>query len=89
MSWLQLHINHKCPYCNNNNHVLKYYVVSDESSFIDVGDYIPNNLDTDIGFVTADGCCNSCGRQYICKVGIKKSRLMDIIIFEKLEEKKC
>jgi len=82
MSWLQLHINHKCPYCNTENHVLKYYAVSDESSFIDVGDYIPNNLDTDIGFITAEGYCEVCDRRYQCRVGIRKSRLMKIVIFE-------
>jgi len=82
MSWLRLNINHRCPHCNAENHLLKYYAISDESGFIDVGDYIPNNLDTDIGFITAEGYCEVCDRHYQCRVGIRKSRLMDIIIFE-------
>jgi len=82
MSWLWLHVNHRCPYCNTENHLLKYYVVSDESSFIDVGEYVPNNLDNDIGFVTANGYCEECKKSYWCKIGIKKSKLMDIIIYE-------
>ena len=64
------------------NHVLKYYTASDESSFIDVGDYIPNNMDTDIGFITAEGYCEVCEKYYQCRVGIRKSRLMEIVIFE-------
>jgi len=86
MSWLSLNINHRCPYCNAENHLLKCYTVSDESSFIDVGDYILNNLDTDIGFVTAEGYCNYCSKSYICKVGVMKSRLTDIVIMEKGNE---
>ena len=82
MSWLWLHVKHKCPYCNTENHLLKYYVVSDESSFIDVGEYVPNNLDSNIGFVTVDGHCESCEGDYQCKIGIKKSRLTNIIIYE-------
>jgi len=82
MSWLRLNINHRCPYCNAENHVLKYYTVSGENGFIDVGDYIPNNLDTDIGFIAAEGYCEACEKHYQCRVGIKKSRLMKIVIFE-------
>jgi len=82
MSWLRLNINHRCPYCNAENHLLKYYTISDESGFIDVGDYIPNNLDTDIGFIAAEGYCEACEKHYQCRVGIKKSRLMKIVIFE-------
>jgi len=82
MSWLGLNINHRCPHCNAENHLLKYYTTSDESSFIDVGDYIPNNLDTDIGFIAAEGYCEACEKHYQCRVGIKKSRLMKIVIFE-------
>ena len=82
MSWLWLHVNHKCPYCNTENQLLKYYTIFDENGFIDVGDYIPNNLDTDIGFITAEGYCEVCDRHYQCRVGIRKSRLMEIVIFE-------
>jgi len=82
MSWLSLNINHRCPYCNAENHLLKCYTVSDESSFIDVGDYIPNNLNTDIGFIIAEGYCETCEKHYQCRVGIRQSRLMKIVIFK-------
>jgi len=83
MSWLWLSVNHKCPYCNSENHLLKYYVADNMNSFIEVGDYVPNNLDSDVGFITADGCCDYCEKSYVCKVGIKKSRLTNVIIFDK------
>ena len=86
MSWLNLNVDHKCPYCNAENHLLKCYTVSGETSFIDVGDYIPNNLDTDVGFVTAEGYCNHCSKSYVCKVGVKKSKLTNVIIMEKGNE---
>ena len=89
MSWLQLHINHKCPYCSNENHVLKYYTVSGENGFIDIGEYIPNDIEDELGFISADGYCDKCKNYYQCKVGIRKSRLTDIVIFSKLEEKRC
>jgi len=62
--------------------VLKYYIVSGENGFIDIGEYVPNNLDSDIGFITANGYCEECKKSYSCKVGIKRSKLMDIVIHE-------
>ncbi len=82
MGWLTLLIEHKCPYCDSMNNLLKYYVIENEGSFIDIGDYIPNSLDSDIGFVIADGYCDYCRQDYIVKVGVKKSRLTDIVIYE-------
>ncbi len=82
MSWLWLNVYHKCPHCNSENHLLKYYTVSGENSFIDVGDYVPNNLDSDVGFVTVDGYCDHCKQNYIAKIGVRKSRLTDIVIYE-------
>jgi len=89
MSWLWLGVKHKCPYCNNINRFLKYYTVNDGSGFIDIGDYIPNNIEDELGFISADGYCDKCKNYYQCKVGIRKSRLTDIVIFSKLEEKRC
>ena len=82
MSWLWLNVYHKCPHCRNENHLLRYYTVSGENGFIDIGEYIPNNLDNDIGFITANGYCEECKKSYSCKVGIKRSKLMDIVIYE-------
>ena len=64
------------------NDSLRYYTIESEGGFIDVGDYIPNGLDSDIGFVVADGYCEYCNRNYIVRVGVKKSRLTDIVIHE-------
>ena len=82
MSWLWLNVYHKCPHCSNENHLLKYYTASGENGFIDIGEYVPNNLDSDIGFITANGYCEECRKSYSCKVGIKRSKLMDIVIYE-------
>ena len=82
MGWLTLFIEHECPYCKSINDSLRYYNLEYIGGFIDIGDYIPNNLDTDIGFVIADGYCEECKKSYSCKVGIKRSRLMDIVIHE-------
>ena len=82
MSWLTLDVKHKCPYCNSINYLLKYYTPRDMSDFIEVNDYIPNSLDSDIGFVVADGYCEYCNRNYVVRVGVKKSRLTDIVIHE-------
>jgi len=83
MGWLTLFIKHKCPFCNSPIDSLRYYTIESEGGFLDVGDYVPNNLDSDIGFITADGYCDYCEKSYMCKVGIKKSRLTNVIIFNK------
>jgi len=82
MGWLTLFIEHECPYCKSINDSLRYYTIESEGGFIDIGDYIPNSLDTDIGFITAEGYCEACEKRYQCRVGIRKSRLMEIVIFE-------
>jgi len=82
MGWLTLFIKHKCPYCSFMNDSLRYYTIESEGGFIDVGDYIPNSLDSDVGFITADGYCEYCNRNYIVRIGVKKSRLTNIVIHE-------
>jgi len=89
MSWLNLNVDHKCPYCNSENHVLKYYAISEESSFIDVGDYIPNNLDTDIGFITAGGYCEACKKTLSMQSGCQKVKINGNSYIRKLEEERC
>jgi len=82
MGWLTLFIEHKCPNCGFVNDSLRYYTLAGEGIFIDISDYIPNNLDSDIGFVIADGYCEHCNRNYVVRVGVKKSRLTDIVIYK-------
>ncbi len=82
MGWLTLFIKHECPFCKSISDSLRYYSLKGTRDFIDIGDYIPNSLDSDIGFVIADGYCNHCRRDYIVKVGVRKSRLSNIVIYE-------
>jgi transposase-like protein len=70
-----------CPYCQYENRSLYSYSVGGFSKYIFVGDILRDfNSNFKISFISAYGYCENCSKEYRVKVGVKNSRLTELVI---------
>ena len=80
MGYLVLLIPHKCPICSEEHDRLECYTSHiGEYDYLEPGDIILSNEDTQLGYIVAEGECEKFHKKYLCKVGVSNSRLTSIV----------
>ena len=73
-------IKNKCPYCEHINMDLITYQIYNSPAQKFIGSFIMSEIETELGVLDCFGYCDNCGKRYEKKIGIKNSRITNIVI---------
>jgi len=73
-------IRHRCPFCNKINYVLITHQIYNPPSIKLPSDYVITEIENEIGLIDCFTFCDECGKRYDKKIGIKNSRIENIVI---------
>lgn len=73
-------IRHKCPFCNAFNFSLETRQIYNEPNQKFKDDFVMTEFEKEIYLIDCFGICDSCGKRYDKKIGIKNSQISGMVI---------